>query len=252
MGDVAAICSDYRHRLVAHRGYQKKYPENTLLAYQQAIAAGALAIETDILLSADKQPLLYHDPTLKRVSGRRGRVEHLSLAELIRTPAYEPRRLGQQFKDQRITPLTDLVALLQLHPQVSAYIEVKKEAIQFAGAQATYNSISACLAPVAGQCTIISFDQSFMALARNSGWHCCGVVLKRWKDLLSPSVKQIEADSVFIHYRKIPNKAELDKLNFELIVYEIDKPALAKKWLLRGASKVESFDIGGLISRENF
>jgi len=251
MDDKAEPSDNYRSQLVAHRGYQKLYPENTLLAYQKAIAAGAISIETDVLLSADKQPLLYHDPTLKRVSGCKGRVNKLILAELIRTPAYEPRRLGQQFRAQCITPLSELVELLKAHPQVTAYIEVKKEAVAFAGASETYASISSCLAPVATQCLIISFDHDFMTFVRSQGWGRCGVVIKRWKDLHSAKIQAIKPDTVFINYRKIAAKAELGKLGFELVVYEIDQPALAKKWLARGASKVESFDVGGLIAHES-
>ncbi|OUS15956.1 hypothetical protein A9Q88_09435 [Gammaproteobacteria bacterium 50_400_T64] len=245
-----SLYSDYRQRLVAHRGYQKKYPENTLLAYQKAIEAGALSIETDILLSADKQAVLYHDPTLKRVSGSKGRVDALTLAELINTPAFEPRRLGQTYNSQCITPLNELVKLLQAHPHVTAYIEVKKEAIKFAGARETCAVVSECLAPVASQCFIISFDHDFMGLVRAKGWARCGVVIKRWKDLQSAKMNTIKPDAVFINYRKIPAKAELNKLGFELVVYEINRPALARKWLARGVSKIESFDIGGLIESE--
>ena len=248
MDDNTAQSNNYRQRLVAHRGYQKLYPENTLLAYQKAIAAGALSIETDVLLSADKQAVLYHDPTLKRVSGCKGRVKDKTLAELIRTPAFEPRRLGQQFQDQCIAPLSDLVELLKAHPQVTAYIEVKKEALAFAGASETYASISDCLAPVASQCIIISFDHDFMVFVHTQGWARCGIVIKRWRDLRSTKIQAIKPETVFINYRKIPAKAELGSLNFELVVYEIDEPALTKNWLAKGASKVESFDIGGLIA----
>ncbi|MBQ0720366.1 MAG: glycerophosphodiester phosphodiesterase [Gammaproteobacteria bacterium] len=251
MDDKAEPGNNYRSRLVAHRGYQQKYPENTLLGYQQAIAAGALSIETDVLLSADKHPLLYHDPTLKRVSGCKGRVDSTTLAELIRTPAYEPRRLGQRFSEQYITPLSDLVELLKEHPQVTAYIEVKKEAVGFAGTSDTYKFVSQCLAPVASQCIIISFDHDFMLFVRGQGWARCGVAIKRWKDLRSAKIAAIKPDTVFTHYRRIPAKADLKQLGFELVVYEIDEPALARKWLARGASKVETFDIGGLIAHQN-
>ncbi len=248
---AGSLYSDYRQRLVAHRGYQKKYPENTLLAYEKAIEAGVFSIETDILLSADKQAVLYHDPTLKRVSACKGRVDALTLAELTHTPAFEPRRLGQTYSSQCITPLSELVELLQAHPQVTAYIEVKGEAIKFAGAGETYASISGCLAPVASQCFIISFDHDFMVFVRAKGWERCGVVIKRWKDLKSEKLEAIKPETVFINYQKIPTKADLNKLDFELVVYEIDESALANKWLARGASKVESFDIGGLIAHES-
>jgi len=248
---ASSSCSDYRQRLVAHRGYQKHYPENTLLAYQKAIEAGALSIETDILLSADKQAVLYHDPTLKRVSGCKGRVDALTLAELIHTPAFEPRRLGHTYNAQCITPLSELVKLLQAHPWVTAYIEVKDEAVKFAGAAETYAIISECLAPIASQCFIISFNHDFMGFVRAQGWGRCGVVIKRWKDLQSTTIEAIKPETVFINYRKIPANAELNNLSFELVIYEIDQPALAKKWLAKGVNKVESFDIGGLIAHES-
>ena len=100
---------------------------------------------------------------------------------------------------------------------------------------------------MAGRCIIISFDHDFMVFVRSQGWTPFGIVIKRWRDLRSTQIKIIKPDTVFINYRKIPAKAELDKLNFELVVYEIDEPALAKSWLAKGANKVESFDIGGLI-----
>ena len=46
-------------KLVAHRGYAHAYPENTLLAIQQAVEAGAKYIEFDVLLSADQLPVLF-------------------------------------------------------------------------------------------------------------------------------------------------------------------------------------------------
>lgn len=47
--------------LVAHRGYSRSYPENTLASYKAAIAAGAKALEIDIQFSADGVPIIMHD-----------------------------------------------------------------------------------------------------------------------------------------------------------------------------------------------
>ncbi|MEH6543608.1 MAG: glycerophosphodiester phosphodiesterase family protein [Porticoccaceae bacterium] len=234
-------------RIVAHRGYQHAYPENTLLAYREAIAAGAHCIETDISLSADHQAMLYHDPTLKRVSNKKGRVEQYTAEQLQTFPAYEPKRFGERFINETIAPLADLVALLQQHPHVTGYIEVKKEAVAFAGIVDTYAIISQCLKPVAPQCPLISFDYDFIAHARAQGWQRCGVVLTRWDDLDSSTVKEINPDTVFCNYKKIPAQANLDDCNFELVLYEIAEVELAKRWLRRGADKIETFDVAGLI-----
>jgi glycerophosphoryl diester phosphodiesterase len=236
-----------RECLVAHRGYQKLYPENTLLGYQKAIEAGALYFETDIQLSADLQPVLYHEARLKRVSGIKGKVNELPLKELIKLPAHEPRRLGQTFTSETITPLAALVQLLGKHPEVRAYIEVKQEALDFAGIEATYTAIAQCLSPAASQCCLMSYHYGFIKYARDKGWKACGLVLKKWRDLNSPIVQSIKPDTIFCNYKKIPKQAQLDQLQLETVLFEITDAEQARYWLERGASKIETFDIGTMI-----
>ena len=40
-------------KVLAHRGFSGKYPENTMLAFQKAMEAGADGIELDIHESSD-------------------------------------------------------------------------------------------------------------------------------------------------------------------------------------------------------
>lgn len=58
-----------------HRGASLAYPENTLASFTQAIADGADAIETDIHLSRDRVPLMFHDPDLLRTTGVKGTIK---------------------------------------------------------------------------------------------------------------------------------------------------------------------------------
>ena len=53
-------------QLVAHRGYSSQYPENTLLAIEQAFIAGACFVECDVQLTQDGVPVLLHDVTQSR------------------------------------------------------------------------------------------------------------------------------------------------------------------------------------------
>lgn len=55
---------------IAHRGYKAKYPENTLLAFDKALEAGAAALETDLHITKDNVVVISHDATLKRCFGR--------------------------------------------------------------------------------------------------------------------------------------------------------------------------------------
>ena len=72
---------------IAHRGYRAKLPENSIKAFAGALAAGAVALETDVHLSKDKVVVLSHDPTLKRCFGRPEKIADCdwSLLETLRT-----------------------------------------------------------------------------------------------------------------------------------------------------------------------
>ena len=68
--------------IFAHRGASAHAPENTLAAFELALAQGADGIELDVKLSADGHVVVIHDPTTDRTTGARGQVKDLSLAEL--------------------------------------------------------------------------------------------------------------------------------------------------------------------------
>jgi glycerophosphoryl diester phosphodiesterase len=65
-------------RILAHRGLALEAPENSIAAFEAAMAAGATHVETDVRASADGVAVLLHDPA---VPGGED-VASLSLAEL--------------------------------------------------------------------------------------------------------------------------------------------------------------------------
>lgn len=69
-------------RLFAHRGLALEHPENTLEAFQHALACGAEYLETDIQVSADGVAVIAHDPDLKRVVGISEQIHKLNWEEL--------------------------------------------------------------------------------------------------------------------------------------------------------------------------
>jgi len=237
-----------KHRLVAHRGYPRKYPENTLLGIEQAVAAGATHIEIDVQFTSDLQPVIYHDQSLVRVSGSAGYIHQMGAEEVLALPAFEPFRLGEAFRHIRISHLSDLVVYLQSNPQLTVFVELKKEAIAFAGKQQAYDRVSHILNKVTDQIVIISFDQDFIHYCRERGWPRVGVVLSSWGQLHDPSLKQIDADYLFANVDDIPPDAELSSLKPLLVVYEIGSTEEAIRLFNSGVDMIETFDIGGMMS----
>jgi len=68
--------------IFAHRGASAHAPENTLAAFELALAQGADGIELDVKLSADGHAVVIHDAAVDRTTGAHGMVKDLSLAEL--------------------------------------------------------------------------------------------------------------------------------------------------------------------------
>ncbi|HEX3766453.1 MAG TPA: glycerophosphodiester phosphodiesterase [Kofleriaceae bacterium] len=69
-----------RPRVWAHRGDSAHAPENTMLAFDRARAAGADGIELDVRFDGDGHVVVFHDSELERLTGRPGRMEQLSAA----------------------------------------------------------------------------------------------------------------------------------------------------------------------------
>jgi glycerophosphoryl diester phosphodiesterase len=71
-------------RVIAHRGAKHACPENTLAAFDRALAERADGIELDLRLTRDGVPVVFHDHTLRKLGLRKQRVSDLTLAELHR------------------------------------------------------------------------------------------------------------------------------------------------------------------------
>lgn len=107
----------------AHRGFSARYPENTLLAFREALAAGCDGIELDVHLSRDGWPVIIHDEDTLRTTGVAGRVGEMSHADLCRLDAGlgEPVPLLEDY--------LDLVAPLS----IVTNIELKNDRVPYAG-----------------------------------------------------------------------------------------------------------------------
>ena len=66
--------------VIGHRGASGSFPENTILAFQQALQHGADSVEFDVRLTADGVPVVIHDATVDRTTDGLGCLSELPLA----------------------------------------------------------------------------------------------------------------------------------------------------------------------------
>jgi glycerophosphoryl diester phosphodiesterase len=93
----------------AHRGARREAPENTLPAFELAVAQGADGVEFDVQLTADGATVVIHDETVERTTDGTGPVMGHSLAQLQRLDA----RAGMaEYAGVQIPTLADVLDLL--------------------------------------------------------------------------------------------------------------------------------------------
>jgi glycerophosphoryl diester phosphodiesterase len=71
--------------IIAHRGLSSRAPENTLVSYEEAYAAGADIMEIDIYLTKDDEVVLLHDDTFARTTDIVSPTSKLTDAEVAAT-----------------------------------------------------------------------------------------------------------------------------------------------------------------------
>jgi glycerophosphoryl diester phosphodiesterase len=82
--------------VVAHRGASATEPDNTLVAFEAAIAAGADAVELDVRLTSDGVPVILHDADVSGSTDGSGFVHEMTLAEVKRLDASPGRGSRQE------------------------------------------------------------------------------------------------------------------------------------------------------------
>jgi glycerophosphoryl diester phosphodiesterase len=95
-----------RPLVFAHRGASAHAPENTLAAFELALAHGADGIELDAKLSADGEVIIIHDATIDRTTGEKGRVSQLTLAALRELDAGS--FFSETYKGEKIPTLAEV------------------------------------------------------------------------------------------------------------------------------------------------
>ncbi len=105
-------------KIIAHRGYTEGNVENTISGLVSAASAGADLIEVDIQQTVDGQFVVFHDRTLRRLTGKNGVIANMTLGELKTLTIH-----ANGFND-KISSLDDFIEIAKAL-NVSLLIELK-------------------------------------------------------------------------------------------------------------------------------
>ena len=238
-----------RRLVIAHRGASAHAPENTLPAFELAVAQGADAFELDVHLSADGQVIVIHDGTLDRTCDRRGPVLARTAAELATMDA------GYRFPTGRWSGrgahVPRLAEVLDAWPHVPLLIEIKTGAVQQALARLLKDMRAT------ERCVVASMEHDAMSRFRlppftagASGRDVKRLYLARF--LGRPRMVPYRLLSVPWHHRglEVPTRrfiADAARLDAAVSVWTVDDAALARKLWQRGANGIVTNDPGAMV-----
>lgn len=227
--------------LVAHRGYALRYPENTVVAVEAALQAGAAWVEFDVQMSADRVPVLMHDAELRRTAGRDGTVLELELAAL---------REIELDGGERIATLNEIVTLLAERPAAQAFVEIKRASLTHFGTKTVVERVIETLTPVLDRCVVISYDLEAVEQAAGAdaaggvGW-----VLDHWDDDSRRRADALAPAYLICNHLKVPAASgSLWPGPWQWMLYDADTPQLALAMAARGADLVETMAIAELLA----
>lgn len=109
--------------VAGHRGFKTCYPENTLLAFREALKLGVAMLEFDLRMSKDDVVIVLHDETVDRTTNGTGPVNSFTLTELKQLDAGG--WFGKEFQGIQIPTLEELCEMLKEYPDLLLNVEIK-------------------------------------------------------------------------------------------------------------------------------
>jgi glycerophosphoryl diester phosphodiesterase len=113
---------EHELRLYGHRGASARLPENTLAAFERALAEGANALELDVHRTADDHFVVAHDPHGERLAGV---SEHIRAVGLDQVKRWNVATTDNRDLDHHCVPTLEEV--LGAFPEIPMSIDLKPD-----------------------------------------------------------------------------------------------------------------------------
>lgn len=236
--------------LVAHRGFSGHYPENTLLAYQEAHRCGAKYMELDLQLTVDHVPVLHHDATLERMAGVELDVRDITAKRFKSLSAGYAERFDDRFSDNRFTTLKKFCKWLKKNPDLIIFLEIKQESIDRFGIPLFIDEVHQRIlrTKVESQCVMISFNHEALVYTRQVSTLPVGWVLPEWSQENHKLALSSRPDFLFCDTQQLPETdQEIWQGSWQWAVYNLDDVESAIAMANRGIPFLETNQIGALM-----
>lgn len=237
-------------KLVAHRGFMKHYPENSLTGIEMALEAGAYFVEFDIQMNASHEFIVIHDSNFQRTADRPENLFDLQTADTSEFSVHEPMRFDDKYFPTPVPTLTQVMELVACYPKAKAFVEIKDESLIQWGLDYVMDALYKALKPYASQSVIIGFNSNALRYVKQQGLYPIGWVVKSFDEAHHKKAEQLQPDYLIANYKKIIGDIGLWQGKWSWMLYDIADPDLALEWARNGSALIETCDIGTMLQHK--
>jgi glycerophosphoryl diester phosphodiesterase len=233
LGLPHGLKGDERIVVVAHRGYSRNAPENSMSAFRNAIEVGADVIELDVQQTSDGVIVVCHDRDMMRLAGDKRVIADVTFGELRKIDI--GRRFSPEFAGERIATLDEVIALAR--GKIRLQIELK----YYAKDQGLAEKVAGVIrrADFESQCEVSSLDYDGLMKAKrhNPQLKVVALVTYALGDPGRLDVDGLSVNTSVLSDRLIRAARSRGK---HLYAWTVDDPRAMVKWIERG--------VGGLVT----
>ena len=230
-------------KIVAHRGDITNFPENSYAGIESALRAGALFIEFDIQMNADKSLVVIHDTDFKRTANNPAYLFEIGDAETRTLSAHEPHRFGERHNPTQVCYLEEILELISHYPKAQALIEVKRESIWQWGLDFYMKKLMKALKDYEPQSIIISFGLDVLEYTKKHSKLATGFVFYDYQTSNLDIAKALKPEFMICSHTVLPEE-KLWKGSWKWIIYSINNITDATEILNRDhVDMIETDDI---------
>ena len=227
--------------VIAHRGVRAEAPENTLAAFRQTLQHGVHWIETDVKLTHDGVPILFHDDTPDRTTNGQGAVADTSWADMQNLDAGS--WFNPSFANEHVPLLSEALRFV-LDNKLRINLELKP-CLGRTQVTVMVSMIEAAKiwTPEYDPPLISSFDIDALTIAArmHPDWPR-GLLLDAWQDNWAELAQAVDASTVNINADALTadRVEKLAESKLPILAYTVNDPLQAKELLHWGVTAVFS------------
>lgn len=230
-------------RLIAHRGFSAKAPENTLAAIHRAADAGIQWVELDVQLLADGSPVIWHDAHMARCSNSRAYLSQLTLDEARRFDVGS--WFAPEFAGERIATLEEaLAAVAERGMGMNLELKVSTARDPIRLTERVMPVLSGALP--SDRLLVSSFNQEALYRAHrlDPGQHLGILYDEKVPRVWQWDVERVGAVSVHPNWESLyPELLEdMQQKGVQVVCYTVNDPKAFQPWWDRGVASVISDD----------